>query len=253
MELRIKIPSKLSELTANQLRFVSWLYLAGIPETEFLVKALLFFTGLRMVRDRDPEPDGARWFRHRSIRKPFLLDPDQLAGMTDLCKYLLKPDEVKPVRWIRFARARNYRLYNCTLDEYLMAENYYFAYVNTKDTGYLDNLISVLYRRPWQRWSSAKIQQRAAAFRGTSPDIKQSVFIWYIGFRSYIPQRCPALFSGKKSKRAFNPREYVNGMVHQLTDGNITLKRRMLKQPVWDALDELEARAVEYEQMTQKK
>lgn len=250
MELRLTLPVKMIELGRSQLIFVSWLFLSGISETEFLVKAFLNLSGLKLITTKAPARDGARWYRHSFLKAPVLITPEDITVMTDKCRFLLLPDEIKPLPWIRLAKARHYRLYNATFEEYLMAENYYFAFCETKDPQHLDNLISVLYRRPWKRWNASKINQRSRIFLKVDPAIKNSVFMWYIGFRSYVPKRCKSLFSGKKSSRAFSPRNYINGMVHQLTNGDITVKQTLLKQPVWDALDELEQRAFEAEEMT---
>jgi hypothetical protein len=220
-------------------------------ETEFLVKALFYLTGLKLSTELKTSP-GSYWCTHPSLRKPFILVDDQIAELKTEVEYLLQSDEVKPLPWIGLAQARQYRLYNATFEEYLMAENYYFAYIETKNDEHLDNLISCLYRRPWHRWNAEKIQKRALQFRDVDPAIKYSVFMWYIGFRSYVPKRCVNLFSGKKSKRKFNPREYINGMIHQLNNGDITIKAKLMKQSVWDALDELEQRAIDYELANQK-
>lgn len=247
MDLRLNIPAKWIDLSPYQLWFVSLLFLCGITETEFLVKAFMNLSGLRVVRPLKPDRNGARWYKHRLLKKPVLIAPDLFVQMAESCRFLLKPDEIIPLPWLRMARARHYRLYNASLEEYLMAENYYFAYVETKKQQHLDNLISVLYRRPWHRWNASKIQKRAAIFSSLDAVTKNTVFMWYIGFRTYVPRRCRSLFSGKRSSRAFNPRSYINGMIHQLTNGDITLKKELLKQPVWNALDELEQRALEVE------
>lgn len=252
MELRIKLPKALIELTPKQLRFVSSLFQEGISETEFLTKAALYLAGLKLIVCRDPEQDGARWYSHGSLKIHFLLTAELISQMAERCRFLLSPGEIKPIPWIRMAKARHYRLYNASFEEYLMAENYYFAFTSTKDPAHLDNLISVLYRRPWHRWDASKIQSRAKVFRNVDAAVKNSVFMWYIGFRSYIPQRCPALFSGEKSGETFNPRNYINGMVHQLCNSDITLKKQLLKQAALDAMDELEQRAIEYNRITKK-
>jgi hypothetical protein len=250
-ELRITIPTKLSQLTADQLQFLSALYLLQYAEAEFLTKALLKITGLKVVKEVKNEP-GAYWFKHQSLKKPFIMDADQIAEAKKKVEFLLSPDEIHPLKWIGLTRARHFRLYNASFEEYLMAENYYFAYIETKKPEHLDNLISVLYRLPWHRWNAEKIQLRAARFRSVSPVIKQTVFLWYIGFRSFIPKRCPALFSGPPSKKAFNPRNYINGMIHQLSNGDITIKNKLLQQSCWDALDELEQRAIEADSINAK-
>ncbi len=251
-EIRLKIPVKLEDLTERQLLFVSRLFLMQYSEAEFLVKALLYLAGMKLVK-KDPAPDGARWYKVRGRRKPFLLTGDQLVVMAEKCRFLVNGGEVHPVKWIRKARARHYRLYNASFDEYLMAENYYFAFIETKKEEHLDNLISVLYRRPWQRWDSNRIRRRAKKFRDVDPAVKNAVFMWYICFRALVPKRCPNLFSGGKSKSEFSIRNYINGMVHSLNNGNITLTKQLLKQSCWAALDELEQRALQANELNQKK
>lgn len=215
------------------------------PETEFLVTAFLYLSGLKIIPWKPAEKDGARWFRHPSRKKPFLLEPSLLHSMAQSCRFLLHTGEVQPVKWIRMARARHFRLLNATLDEYLMAENYFFAYVETKQEVHLDNLMSVLYRRPWQRWNPDKIQKRAKKFRKVDTEVKNTVLMWYTGFRGFVPKRCPSLFSGNGSSGKVNIRNYVNGIIHQLTGGDITRKKKLMEQFAWDALDELEQRAYE--------
>lgn len=253
MELRLNLPQSTAQLTPRQLKVISWLFLMGLPESEFLVKAFLFLSGLQLQVWRKPEADGARWFVHNSLKRPFLIETDVLSEMAKQCSFLLEPAELQPLRWIRFARSRHFRLYNATFDEYLMAENYYFAYTETRKPEHLDNLIAVLYRIPLHRWNSDKIQRRARWFSRVSPEVKHSVFMWYTGFRAYVPKRCPHLFSGSgKKAEAFNPRNYVNGMIHQLSNGDITIKDALLSRPCWDALDELEQRAIEADSINSK-
>lgn len=243
MELKLNIPLEYSHLTPGQIRFVSALFLQKYPETEFLLKAFLFLTGLRADIRPKTDSDGP-YFVHESLEKPFIIDEDVLAGLVKKCQFLTKPGEIHPVKWIGLARARHYRLYNATFEEYLMAENYYFAYTETQNRAHLLNLISVLYRKPWQKWNSAKIQQRAAAFANLEPETANAVFMWYTGFRWYVSKRCKKLFSGKPSTKAFDARSYINGLVHLLNNGDITLNKKLYQQPLWFALDELEQRAI---------
>lgn len=251
MELRINIPKRLDQLKSGELLYISRLYLQNYPETEFLVKALLYLTGLRLSVEIKSEP-GSYYCSHPDYKKPFILDAEQLAGMKNAVNFLLKPDEIHPLPCIGMAKSCHFRLYDASFEQYLMAENFYFAYIKTQNTEHLDNLISCLYRRPWHKWDAEKIQSRAKQFRNIDMAIKNTVFIWYVGFRSYVPQRCKHLFSGKKSQKPFNIREYINGMIHQLNNGNITIKDKLLRQSCWDALDELEQRAIDFEMANSK-
>lgn len=251
-ELRLTIPESLADLTPKQLKYVSRLFMHGYQESEFLLKAFLYLSGIRLVSWKKAEPDGSRWYRHRSLKMQVLISPEMVVEMINRVRFLLVPGEVVPIPWIRMAKAKHYRMLDATFDEYLMAENFYFAYVQTKKEIHLDNLMAVLYRKPWQRYRSDKIQSRARIFRNVSPEIKTSVFMWYVGFRSYVLKRCPSLFSGKKSNRPFTVRGYINGMIHQLSNGDITIKDKLLKSPLWDALDEMEQRAIDMEALQEQ-
>lgn len=246
MELRLYIPTRWQDLSAKQLLFVANLYRFNQGEADFLTRALLFLTGLRVVVGKK------NTFAHKSIKKEVIIDPEEMAVMTEKCRYLLEIDEIKPLQWIRLARARHYRLYNATLEEYLMAENYYFAYVQTRETKHLDNLIAVLYRAPWHRWDAEKIQTRARRFCSLPDETKNAVFMWYVGFRTFVPRRCPTLFKPGGKSNSFNVRNYINGVIHTLNNGDITLTDRLLRSPLWYALDEMELRAKDAEEMERK-
>ena len=247
-ELRLYIPTNWNQLNHKQLLFIANLYQYNTGETDFLTRALLYLTGLRMVMGKNPG-NGERYFTHKNAKKQVIINSEQLAIMSEKCRFLLTINELKPLKYIRLAKARHYRLYNATLEEYLMAENYYFAYIQTREPKHLANLISVLYRRPWQRWNAEKIQQRAKKFMHLPQAKQNSVFMWYVGFRSFVPHRCPTLFkSTPAGTSTFNARVYINNIMHTLNKGDITRNNTLLKQPVWYALDELEARAKENEQ-----
>ena len=246
--LHLVIPTQWNQLTKQQLISIARMWDAGYSETDFLVKSFLILTGLKLyVGDIEQYDTDFHFYTHRSMKKPFIIDTEMMADLCQRCRFLLTPDELYPLHWIGLSESRHYRLYNASFEEYLMAENFFFAYSETKKEEHLDNLIACLYQYPWQKWNADKIQERAKRFRKLDSAIKTTVFLWYIGFRTYIPKRCKALFTSKgtASGRPFNPREYINGMIHTLSNGDITIKDKLLSLPCWDALDELEQRAIE--------
>lgn len=246
--LKLTLPQRWIDLNNRQLISIARMWMAGYSEPDFLVKSFLILTGMKLfIDDVDLSDTDYRTYVHPNKKRPFIIDTDLMAAMCENCRFLLTPDEIKPIRKIGFARARHFRLYDATFEEYLMAENFYFAYTETKKEEHLDNLIACLYRKPWQKWDADRIQKRARNFRKVDPAVKTAVYLFYVGFRTYIPKRCKALFTSKgtTSGRPFNPREYINGMIHTLSNGDITIKDKLLSRPCWDALDELEQRAIE--------
>jgi len=253
--LKLTLPSRWLDLTNSQLLFISRLYITEQSRIDFLVKSFLMLTGLKVYLPKSNVIEGQFWYKHSSMANPFILDSDLLSEVKEKCIFLLETGEVKPLHRIRMARPRHYRLYNASFEQYLMAENYYFAYTETRKEEHIDNLIACLYRKPWQKWDAEKIQRRSKYVKNVDFAVKNCVFLWYIGFRSYVPKRCKALFSskGNSNGRPFNPREYINGMIHQLSNGDVTIKDKLLSIPCWDALDELEQRALEYQLLNEKK
>lgn len=239
-ELRLHIPRSWSEISEDHLVAISEMLMMVRNKYDLLVPALMIFSGIR--HHTGEKVDGARWFTHPSVNHPFILDNDQLAIMANKLEYLTEISECRPIRWIRGTRARHHRMYNACFEEYLMAENYFFAYNKTKQVQYLEQLMAILYRYPWQRWSSNLINKRSHKFRKVSDGKKYAALVWYIGFRSYVQKRCKNLFSGSSGSTQ-NIRDYINGVIHTLNNGDITITDRMLRQPCWYALDELEQRA----------
>jgi len=237
-ELRLYVPKSWHQLSEKNLVAVSEMLMMIRSKYDLLVPALMIFSGLRFHELKD----GEKWYKHHKTKHPFILDDDELAVMADKLEFLMEIQESNPIRWIRGNRSRHARMYNATFEEYLMAENYFFAYSQTKRVEHLENLISVIYRYPWQKWSSGNIESRSRKFRKVANCKKYAVLVWYIGFRTYVQKRCKTLFSGSGSG-ASNVRDYINGVIHVLNNGDITLTDRMLKQPAWYALDELEQRA----------
>lgn len=251
--LKLQIPRSWVELNNSQLLFVAGIISSIQGKYDLLIPALMEFTGLRVHKGAE-RVDEAVWYTHPSMKNPFLLDNDQLAVMADKLEYLMDIKECQPIRWIRMARARHYRLYNATLEEYLLTENYFFAYSKTYQVKHLENMMAILYQVPWQKFSADKVEGRSKRFQRVSIEKKNSMFIWYVGFRSYVRRRCPNLFSGS-GKGLPDIRQYINGIIHTLNNGDITLTEKLLKQPAWFALDELEQRAkaaVEHEQQKSK-
>lgn len=244
--LKLHIAKNWRELKRNELLFVAWLYTQGLSETDFLTKAFLYLSQLSLVSDGS-NVSGAKWYSHKSRKSPFLIDHTLMVELVKQVDFLLTISEIQPIKWFKLARARHFRLLNASLDEYLMAENYFFAYSYTKDPIHLNNLIAVLYRCPWQGFKRELIPKRAKRFETLSLKEKYSVYLWYSGFRSYVPLRCPSLYKGKKASGKLNIRDYINGMMHNLNLGDATKNNKLLKLNMWVALDELEQKAIDVE------
>lgn len=244
-KIDLSLPSKWDQLKPKQFLFISWLFLQRKERTDFLTRAFIFLSELKPLErpagvDKK-EKQLAYWYKHRWYKKAFVITHGVMIDLVRRCEYLLEEvGEINPLKRIRFARARDRRLYNASFGEYLSAENWYFAYQSTKKEEYLDCLIAALYRPRWKRFNDAKIRKRSKFYRKVPMHVKYTVFLWYSGFRNYVKTRCPELFKESSDNGSdMNIRDHITGMIRCLNDGDITKNPILMKSPLWDGLTEL--------------
>lgn len=244
MRIDLSLPTSWDQLKPKQLLFVSWLFLQGKERSDFLTRAFIFLSGLRPLQKsasiNKKEKQFDYWYKHKFYKKAFTISQGVMVELVNRCKFLLEDvGEVNPLKRIRFARARDRRLYKSTFGEYLSAENWYFAYQTTQKEEYLDCLVACLYRPWWKRFDDSKVRKRSKFYRKVPIHVKYTVFLWYSGFRNYVKTRCPELFKETGEGGKMNVRDHITGMIRCLNDGDITKNKLLMKSPLWDALTEL--------------
>lgn len=257
--LNLHIPHQWIDLTESQLIFVSSVLLKGKTRVEALTKCMLFFTGLKPIRwHKVFKPElingwPAYWYFHKKHPKPFLLNAPEINAMAEQCAFVLDTEgEVHPLKRIRSARALDYRLYDATFEHFLMAQNYFEMYHSQRKEELLNCLCSILYKRRFKPFNSSLIIKDSAYYKRVSMLKKHTVYLWYAGFQNLVTKRCPTLMKKSGGGEKSSMREQINTMMRMVNGGDISKNKEILNAPMWDALYEMEAQAVEYNKQKNK-
>ncbi|MCF8232816.1 MAG: hypothetical protein K9J27_11565 [Bacteroidales bacterium] len=254
-KLNLNIPETWKGLRKKELKYIGFLYNQQIDESEFLAYAFIYLSGLKIMSRRMHYSyltgENLQWFKVKG-EKPFLLSTVQIAEHAEAVRYLLKIDEVNPIRWLRGRRVCHPRLFGVPLRQYLTMENFFQAYAHTKEERYLDQLIASAYHFPWQKFSDEKVQKRAKAFKGLSLATKMTVFLFYGGVRVYLKKEYPKLFTESTGSEPPDMKRQFRTILRSLNKGNIAENDRILNADVHDALAELDALMQEQEEQKRR-
>lgn len=254
-KVNLKIPQRYDQLTVKQLEYVAWLFLTEPLKNEFLTKAFIKLSGLKIMSEPliiDDKYNKLVQYVRLKGEKPFIISIEEISSMALKLEWLQNIDECNPVRWIKMHARVNNKLYGITFRQYFTAENYYLAYSETKKDEYLNALVASLYTRPWEKFSDHKVRKRAKRFTSINKARKYSVFLFYGGIRVFLKRQYPHLFVSGSNKGKIDMKEQLHAQLRALSKGNITENDRILNSPVHDALSELNALLKEHEEMKKK-
>lgn len=125
-----------------------------------------------------------------------------------------------------------------TFGDFVHLENWWYAYLTTRELCYLSYMGRVLYRLRRPRIFSAA--QSVA------------VLIWYTGLKQELTTFFPKFFGRSSAEKDFDGREMlaiVDAEIRALTGGDVTKENAVLSTPLWRALSELNAKAREGEEL----
>ncbi len=167
---------------------------------------------------------------------------DSLKWLDDLPPVSLRPDKICG----RIAREKN--LESLTLEQFIVLDNTLQGYITTFDDKLLIQIGKILYCKK----SLPALFQR---FR-PRPWQMTAILLWISGFKKLLSHRYPNFFKqAKPSKNRLDAdiiRKNVETMLRALTKGDITKDRQIRDAPIFAACAELEAIAIESEQLKAK-
>jgi hypothetical protein len=245
MENKITVPTTWKQLTESQLTFVSCLLLTGNTETELLTKAFCRFAGIRVIRHYR-----GVWICTRKRFGTFMLHDWEITDFLQHVSFLMKGvQEITPLEKLRRKKHIDSRLQGTPFRQYLACENYYQAFLHTKNEYYLRCLAASFYlgRR---RFNDAKTARRSNHFKRVSPEELYTVFLWYSGLKEVFAKSFPHFFERTTLMEGQpapvpNMREQINRQIRALHGGDITKLKAVQETDTWQALDELDAKAHE--------
>jgi len=253
MNVELKAPINYSELTEKQLRYVAALQIAGNSEMQIWSKCLLKFTGLQpVVGDKSKY-----FFKKKNVKTIFEVEIEDLLNFANALRFLTK--NYKGI--IPLARLKNFAPCSALLEDvkfsqYLEAENYYQAYMFTKDETFLHGLMATLYNKKGKPYNNDLTDLKAKSLAKCSKEEKLICFMWFVGVKEFFAEKFKFLFAGGATKleeeeepQAPDMYAIIQNQVRALTDGDITKREAVLNSLTWDALEELNNKIREAKQM----
>lgn len=235
MRVDIHIPESWKELNDSQMLFVSKLHLEALPKVEFLSLCLMHFTNLKLIKK--PQQNGH--FLFKKCGEKFTIDADMWYTLCDKLNWMVdEVGEIKNPTKIGRTFGCNQRLYGVTLEQMLLADNYYSACNQGDNVNMLSMFTAVFYKRKWQRFKSEKLKQRSKYFKSYKAQMRV-VLMWYTGVRVSLRERFPYLYKSTEEGVSQSPEQIVLSILSALNGGDITKNKELYKSPCIEALQEL--------------
>jgi hypothetical protein len=249
MELNLTLPRSWKELNGKQLIYLSWLMTGReLSPSEMHAYAFVRFTGIRILK---------RWgngWLCRYKKQVFCLTAEQVAFFCRRLCWLTGPlREVRPLERMAKRTPVDGRLRGTPFKQYLALENYYQAYLFTKDTGQLSCLCAAFYTGGLP-FKDERTAERSKEFDKLPIHIRNTAFLWFYGLKSVMENAFPHFFERQERMledeilQAPNMRQMVNNMIRTLSGGDVTKIEQVYNTETWEALAELNARALEYKE-----
>jgi hypothetical protein len=247
--LNLSAPRSWKELSAGQLAYISWLMTNKQPTKEELhTHALIRFTGIQVIHKKN-----GYWLCFYRGRY-FTLSPEQAFALSRQFSWLTgAAGEVAPLPTLAGIAHQEPRLRGLPFAQYLACENYYQAFIHTRDEKYLNRLIASFYLGD-KEFDDSRTEELSRQFAGIPFHIRHTAFLWYYGLKSVFQTHFPHFFQKaahipEQEPQAPDMRGHINNMIRALTGGDVTKTGAVYRTETWTALAELDAKALEYSQM----
>lgn len=234
--ISLSIPKTWQDLPDRELRFVYQLLQGEYPLPKIKTLCLLRWGHLKLVRR-----EGAV-FIVRLQKHTFPLSALQISEAVQ-CLAWLGDFPQYPVRLSRIGRHRPVRadFQNVSFGNFLALDNLYQGFLQSQKPELLRDMAALMYQAP-------KIQ--------LSKVEEISIFYWYTSLKRYFANMFTHFFRMEQVS-ANNPtalsfqqlQQNMNTQIRALTGGDITKEKEVLEMDCWRALTELEAKAIDYEEL----
>jgi hypothetical protein len=252
MKINLNIPTGWCQLSEKQLLIISELMLGENTAVELQTKAFSAFCKIRILNLNDDEVI----IKYR--RKLYVLQVWQFrAAQAKMAWITQEVIDVNPLPKIVGRKPVDKWMQGTLFLQYLAAENFYQAFLHTKDTKNLANLASVLYPRKGT-FNQETAYKSAEKFLKLPPHKLNTIFIWYTGIKSILAKKFPNLFQTNTDDNqeeygsSINMREVIDNMMYTLNQGDITKNKQIYESETWAALYMLDMKALEYKKMLEK-
>ena len=231
--ISLTLPTSWQTLTVRQLRYVFFLLSQGYTATELKTYCLLRWANITVINsDR-------QFYLVRYQKHSYRLTALQIA---ELLPYLDFLDTIPatpiclPV--INKCRAVSPDLDGVPFRDYLICDNIYTGFLQTRNDTLLHDIAAILYRTDRLR---------------LKPEETLSIFYWFASLKNYYRNRFPSLFSPSTTTDTAPIQQRLqaamDNQIRALTHGDITKETQVLTSDTLRALTELDALAHDYQQL----
>lgn len=243
----VSCPESWEELSQDDLLYVFRMLrqFGPYPDWQERVQTACFFHFTNISVDKRT-PDG--WLcRRRDSGDTFLLDPSDLPALCGVLSWTCDTSGVS----VRIAKAGRYEAVDYELRElmfgdYLLAENYYQAFMQTKDEHHLQSLAFILYG----------VEDTEEGLRLFADEMLTGTFLWFTSVKQVLGRWFPNFLkpaSADSPPTRESQHESIRNQIRLLTKGDVTKQKYILEQTdTWTALGELDALAKEAEEISKK-
>ena len=234
--INLTLPKSWQELTDKQLRFVFRLLNGSFTLTQVKTGCLLRWAGLQVVRQ-----EGSLFV----VRRGKQVFPISALQITEAISNLewLGDFPVYPVRLSRIGIHRPVRadFQNVSFGDFLALDNLYQGYLQTQRSDLLHDMALVMYQTKHIHLS--KVEQI-------------NIFYWFTSLKRWFAKMFSHFFKMEQTDEngstmlSFKElQQNMNTQIRALTGGDITKEKEVLEMDCWRAFTELDAKAVDYEEM----
>ena len=257
--LDLSLPKSWKELSAKQFLYVCNLMLNENTPTEIHTKCFIYFTGITVLE----HVNSGIWVCLHE-KKRFTISDYEVQYFAKNLSFLTETiTEVTPLSEIAGYKHIHPRFEGCPFKQWMAAENYYQAYIYTRDDVFLDKLCAVIYSvdnpESDQSFDDRDTNKRSKKFKKVPLIQKLTVFVMYAGLKDRLTKEFPYFFQKIDTKtnevtdrQPPKMREHFSRMIYVLNGGNVGETEKVLNADCWRAFDTLNYKAYENQEMEQR-
>lgn len=238
MDIHIILPKKWTDINPDQLDRLSRIMLKFRNEPEFMIQCFFLFSGWRIVRWKIWVEAEDTWYYFKiKGEKIFRISAYLFYDLVQNLKWIIS--EFSPLSFVPVIKGfplPNKLLYNLNVDQFLAAENYYAAFIQTGNYQHLNRMIACLYSDSFTKMNLEKAAKQVGRSVITR---RYSVFLWYSGIKAWLRNKYPYVFSGSSDDEDNAPDAVVLNLLSSLNEGDITRNEKILGTRMHQAFHEL--------------
>lgn len=233
--LNITVPLAWQQLSDSQLRYVFKLLSGNYSLPQVKTLCLLKWADIKVIRRMGIA------FIIEYKEKQYTVATRQITEALSSLSWIEGFSQY-PVRLSRIGshKAKRADFQDVSFGDYLILDNLYQGYLQTKREQLLDEMASILYQCDIIHLSASE---------------QVNVFYWFASIKQYFANMWRSFYKAVSTDGSPHIptreqlQESMDTQIRALTGGDITKERQVLEMDCWRALTELNAKAKDYEEM----